>query len=47
MDLVMWGALSDEKLGLQLMSIPGGSCSCIYFPQEQGSPVIPLGIGFV
>jgi hypothetical protein len=20
---------------------PGGSCSCIYFPQEQGSPVIP------
>jgi hypothetical protein len=26
---------------------PGGPSSCIYFPQEQGSPVIPSGIGFV
>jgi hypothetical protein len=25
---------------------PGGPCSCIYFPQEQGSPVIPSGTGF-
>jgi hypothetical protein len=25
---------------------PGGPGSCIYFPQEQGSQVIPLGIGF-
>jgi hypothetical protein len=25
---------------------PGGPSSCIYFPQEQGSPVIPEGIGF-
>jgi hypothetical protein len=25
---------------------PGGSGSCIYFPQEQGSPIIPSGIGF-
>jgi hypothetical protein len=24
---------------------PGGPGSCIYFPQEQGSPVIPPGIG--
>jgi hypothetical protein len=24
---------------------PGGPGSCIYFPGEQGSPVIPLGIG--
>jgi hypothetical protein len=24
---------------------PGGPCSCIYFLQEQGSPVIPPGIG--
>jgi hypothetical protein len=26
---------------------PGGPGSCIYFPQEQGSPVIPPGIGWV
>jgi hypothetical protein len=26
---------------------PGGPGSCIYFPQEQSSPDIPLGIGFV
>jgi hypothetical protein len=26
---------------------PGGPGSCIYFPQEQGSPVIPSSIGFV
>jgi hypothetical protein len=25
---------------------PGGPGSCIYIPQEQGGPVIPLGIGF-
>jgi hypothetical protein len=25
---------------------PGGPGTCIYFPQEQGSPVIPPGIGF-
>jgi hypothetical protein len=25
---------------------PGGPCPCIYIPQEQGSPVIPLGTGF-
>jgi hypothetical protein len=25
---------------------PGGPGFCIYFPQEQGSPVIPPGIGF-
>jgi hypothetical protein len=25
---------------------PGGPGSCIYFPQEQGSPVILPGIGF-
>jgi hypothetical protein len=24
---------------------PGGPGSCIYFPQEQGSPVLPPGIG--
>jgi hypothetical protein len=28
-------------------SQPGGPDSCIYFPQEQGSPVIPPGIVFV
>jgi hypothetical protein len=26
---------------------PGGPGSCIYFPQEQGSPVIPPGIGLL
>jgi hypothetical protein len=26
---------------------PGGPGSCIYFPQEQGSPVIPPRIGYV
>jgi hypothetical protein len=26
---------------------PGGPGSCIYFSQEQGSPVIPPGIGFM
>jgi hypothetical protein len=26
---------------------PGGLGSCIYFPQEQGSPIIPSVIGFV
>jgi hypothetical protein len=26
---------------------PGGPASCIYFPQEQGSSVIPSSIGFV
>jgi hypothetical protein len=25
---------------------PGGPFPCIYIPQEQGGPVIPLGIGF-
>jgi hypothetical protein len=26
---------------------PGAPCSCIYFPQEKSSPVIPPGIGFI
>jgi hypothetical protein len=26
---------------------PGGPGSSIYFPKEQGTPVVPLGIGFV
>jgi hypothetical protein len=26
---------------------PGGPISCIYFPQEQGSSIIPSGNGFV
>jgi hypothetical protein len=25
---------------------PGGPGSCIYFPQEQGGPVIPSDIGY-
>jgi hypothetical protein len=28
------------------LSEPGGSSSCIYFPQEQGSPVISPGTGY-
>jgi hypothetical protein len=29
------------------LSQPGVPSSCTYFPQEQSSPVIPPGIGFV
>jgi hypothetical protein len=34
------------SLFLRLLQ-PGGPISCIYFPQEQGSPVISTGNGFV
>jgi hypothetical protein len=73
--LLMWGALSDEKSGLNFQFLPGIASaaflrseyhetheyillslfwrltqpgepgSCIYFPQEQGSPDIPAGNG--
>jgi hypothetical protein len=41
---------THERMVLSLffrLSHPGGSGSCIYFTHEQGSPVIPRGIGFV
>jgi hypothetical protein len=53
MGLLMWGTLSDERSAWPYLTVSifwllqsGGPDSCIYFPQEQISPVTPLVVGF-